>query len=364
MRLLASGVDTLNLAVWGVVREGALELLGDVQERARVNEEAQVFSFPVTDRRFECRAYGQRGYTYWASSPDFELVVGRSAVGKFPPVLVQVHSACLHGVGVDQAVDEVERLCRLDLFAGGFEAGVSRIDLHADFQGFDLSTADLDRFVGYGRYRQAFEESRRVMQMGSRWTGMQFGRDAVVARLYDKSAEIAKNGTNSWWLDLWASTEDYDAESPAVRVEFQMRREALRDFQTKTADEVLASTQDYWRYLTQWLTLRIPIAGNGRRRRWPLDPRWVEVQGVQLASTMTGVVRRRIEDATELRLVQGIQGYATSLAAVRGHRNHEDAMADIGRLVDAYLAAKGLRFDAEVRRKLDRRLQVSLPGRI
>ena len=142
-------------------------------------------------------------------------------------------------------------------------------------------------------------------------------------------------------------------------MEFQFRREALADFQTKSVDEVIASVQDFWHYGTaKWLSLRIPT-GDPRRRRWRLDPAWEEVQAVRIAPTMTGVVRRRIEQALELKLLQGIQGYATSLAVVRGRDRRGEAMTDIGTLIDRYLAERGLAFKDEVSRKRARRLSVT-----
>lgn len=210
---------------------------------------------------------------------------------------------------------------------GAFTEGVSRIDLHADMQGWHLRTADLDRFVGYGRHRRAFEDNRQVFQSGSRLSGFMFGRDALVARIYDKTAQIRKDGI-SWLPDLWG--ENFDPGAPVWRVEFQFRREAIADFQARTVDEVIASVQDVWRYgSVKWLTLRLPT-GDPRRRRWRLDPAWEEVQAVRIAPTMTGLVRRRIDQASELRLLQGIQGYATSLAAVRGRNGREEAMRTLG----------------------------------
>ncbi len=354
MRLLASGDDTLNLSIRGTVRESVWDLLAEVQRRAQDKEEAELLSFPVTEEAFACRPYGRRGYTYWLSSPDYELVMGRST--RFPEALVELHSPFLHSMGIDAALDQVERLLRLDLFAGPFKEGVSRIDLHADLQGWHLRTADLDRFVGYGRHRRAFEDNRQVFQSGSRLSGFMFGRDALVARIYDKTAEIRKHGV-SWLPDLWG--ENFDPGSPVWREEFQFRRAALADFQTKTVDEVIASVQDLWHYGTvKWLSLRLPT-GDPRRRRWPVDPAWEEVREVRIAPTMTGVVRRRIEQASELKLLQGIQGYATSLAAARGCDRRDHAMTDIGTLIPRYLAEKGLTFESEVARKRARRLSVT-----
>jgi hypothetical protein len=169
MRLLASGIDTLNLSVRGAVQESVWDLLAEVQKRARVSEDDEMVSFPITEEAFECRPYGWRGYTYWLSSHDFELMVGRST--KFRAVLVQLHSAFLHSMGIDASVDQVERLLRLDVLAGPFKEAVSRIDLHADVQDWKLQTADLDRFVGYGRHRRAFEENRQVFQSGTKLSG-------------------------------------------------------------------------------------------------------------------------------------------------------------------------------------------------
>ncbi len=354
MKLLASGIDTVNLAVWGAVREPVWDLLAEAQERARMNEASQLCSFPITDEAFECRPHGRRGYAYWLSSPDFELIVGRST--KFPPVLVELHSAFLHSMGVDAALDQVERLFRNDLFAGPFKNCVSRIDLHADLQGWKPRTAELGRFVGYGRHRRAFEDNRQVFESGSQLAGFMFGKDALVARIYDKSAEIRKHGV-SWLTDLWG--EEFDPNLPVWRVEYQFRREVLAEHHLKTVDEVIASVQDLWHYgSVKWLTLRTPTA-DPRRRRWPLDPTWEEVQAVRIAPTMTGVVRRRIEQASELKLVQGIQGYATSLAAVRGDEGRDAAMKYIGSLIPDYLTERGLTFEAEVARKRARRLNVT-----
>ena len=94
---------------------------------------------------------------------------------------------------------------------------------------------------------------------------------------------------------------------------------------------MIASVQDLWHYGTvKWLSLRVPT-GDPRRRRWPVDPGGRRSGAVRIAPTMTGVVRRRIEEASESKLLQGIQGYATSLAAVRGRNRRDEAMTDIGR---------------------------------
>lgn len=74
---------------------------------------------------------------------------------------------------------------------------------------------------------------------------------------------------------------------------------------------------------------------------------------------MTGVVRRRIEQASEVKLLQGTQGYATSLAAVRGREQRNEVLTDIGTLIPRYLGESVLTFEGEVFRKRARRLSTT-----
>ena len=298
MRLLASGIDTLNLSVRGAIRQSVWELLAEMQRRARKKEASELVSFAVTEQAFECRPYGRRGYTYWLSSPDYELILGRST--KFPEALVELHSPFLHSMGIGAALDQVERLFRLDLFAGPFKRGCR---VSTCTRTCRAGICEQRTWTGSWVTVATGGPSRTTVRCSSRGPGCQgfmFGRDALVARIYDKTAQIRKDGI-SWLPDLWG--ENLDPGAPVWRVEFQFRREAIADFQARTVDEVIASVQDVWRYgSVKWLTLRLPT-GDPRRRRWRLDPAWEEVQAVRIAPTMTGLVRRRIDQASELRLL-------------------------------------------------------------
>ena len=132
LRVLASGVDTLHASARGVVRPEVWYLLEEAKRRAQFEDEEVAFDFPVTSGAFLLRPHGWRGYTYWLSSPDFELMLGRSE--KFPAVVCQLHAAYLHSVGVAWALELVELLLRRDVLASSYEMLVSRLDLYADIQ--------------------------------------------------------------------------------------------------------------------------------------------------------------------------------------------------------------------------------------
>jgi hypothetical protein len=160
----------------------------------------------------------------------------------------------------------------------------------------------------------------------------------------------------SWLPDLWG---DPSADEPVWRVEFQCRRPVLVDFSLRTVDEALAGLQDLWHYATRsWLTYRHPT-NDQRVRRWPVDPIWQAVQAVRRSPGMLGVVRRRLLQANEERLVQGLQGYLSGLAALRGWRELAVAVERAQGLVEDYLRSRERTWASEVQRKAERLMAVT-----
>jgi hypothetical protein len=90
-----------------------------------------------------------------------------------------------------------------------------------------------------------------------------------------------------------------------------------------------------------------------------VDSRWEEVRSIRLSPSSTGVVRRRIEQATLERIVMGLWGYVTSLAALRDRPELEDALRELRRQLELYIASRNRSFRAEVVRKRLRHLSVS-----
>ncbi|MBO0687724.1 MAG: hypothetical protein J2P45_31635 [Candidatus Dormibacteraeota bacterium] len=346
-------MDTLHLSARGTVRGELWEELERSKRRAHGADEEVRFDFPETSGSFLLRPYGWRGYAYWLSSPDLELMLGRSE--RFPAAVVQLHAAYLHSVGVDWALEFVELLLRHDVFSGPYELLVSRLDLYADLQGWAPVLEDLHRFIGYGRNRRAFGERHESFIRGHRLTGLMFGRDALVARLYDKTLEIRQRGV-SWLPDLWGPGSDGE---PIWRLEFQYRREALVEFNLRGVPETLASLQDLWRYATSdWLSLRTPTP-NRQRTRWPLDSVWEEVQAVEIVPSSTGAVRRRLQQASLQRIVLGLWGYLTALGALRQRPDLEASIAELRRQLERHMEERDRSFPAEVARKRARYLGVT-----
>jgi len=198
-----------------------------------------------------------------------------TASDRLPTFRVQPRAEFLHGVGAPGAADWFRG--QLEAVVGLLELSVSRVDLHGDFQGWELSGDDRTRFVCRARSRATYEDDGTL-------TGFVFGKrksGTLGCRIYDKTAEILRSGA-AYWPDLWSAAAGYDPGEPVWRVESEFSRQILGQFGLRSPESVIESAGALWSYATtEWLTLRIPSADT-TRSRWAVDPTWEQVRRAAL----------------------------------------------------------------------------------
>ncbi len=259
MRELASGVDALYLSARGVVSPALLAHLEDRRSWAQeVKRAAPCEIGPLT---FGIAPHGWGKYRFCLDHANTRIGITTSR--RLPTIRVQPRAQYLHAVGPAAVVDAVHELLAPDF--GELTFSVARVDLFADWQGFALTAADAGRFVCRADARRTYEHAGTL-------TGFDFGSRSThtfTARIYDKTAETAGKGAD-WWTQVWGGR--YVPGQPVIRVEFEVGRQALREFGLDTPAQVLAAAGDLWAYASgQWLTFRSPTADR-TRSRWPLAP--------------------------------------------------------------------------------------------
>lgn len=221
------------------------------------------------------------------------------------------------------------------------------MDIYADFQGWVPRPHDYGRFVTRSRRNTSHIA---IHHNGRHFTGFTFGRNAMVARLYDKSAEIAHSGKD-WMRTVWC--DRLDPLRPVWRMEFKLRREVLAQCSLSDPEAVVENRQDLWAYATRWLSLRSPRPRE-RRTRWPVANAWVQLSRAALGAPQSSLVRQRIKKHEESVLVRGLAGYASSLAALAGVSDLDVTMLVSRRRVLEYMDATGRDFRELVRVKRER----------
>lgn len=323
-------------------RLDGIELL---KVRAQETGQAQL-DLMADDRKALVQPSGWGSYRYWLRCGDFDVFVGRGR--NLPPVYVRVASEFLHEVGPLDALADLKSFVRTLLLSEAHQAVCSRVDAYGDFQGWVPRSDDYDRFITRSRRNTSHIA---VHHDGRRFTGFTFGRDAMVARLYDKSLEIAHSG-KGWMREVWG--DRLDPFAPVWRLEFQLRRQVLAECSLTMPEDVVAQRQSLWAYAMRWLSLREPTPG-APRTRWPVADAWAQLARAQGGVTPSPLVRKRIREHDEAVLVRGLTGYASSLAAATGV-SVDVAMLVFRRRVGDYMDATGRDFRELVQAKRARKL--------
>jgi hypothetical protein len=374
LAVVAAGIDNIYASAPGVPNEDALATALAHKAAAVELGEPSIWFVPEAQRDFLVRSHGWHRYPVWLHSPAMEVSIGDGRA--LPAVYVRLHSAFIHQHGVEFAVDEAERVraalvdsavaaapgagdgwphpgCREAALpdALGSTLKASRVDLYVDTQGWEPKRSDLDRYVSRGVAKTDYVTTHH---RGRRFSGFTFGQGAVVARIYNKTLELKSRG-QTWPRAIW---KDVDPDRPVWRVEFQFRREALQAFGVDSVGDALVDRQGLWEYGTsQWLSLRVRAPGDSNRWRSHITREWWTIQRAEIGSPCSPLVRVRMQAACEQKLVQGLGGYATALAAAAGvDGDPERVLQVLAPKLSEYMRRKGTTFEDVVARKRELRL--------
>ena len=347
--MLCTGIDSLYVSFRGDLRSEVAGVLEGLKEKAQEEGQPEVLDLPGTTKALVL-ASGWGRYRYRLRCDGFDVFFG-SGTG-LPTVYVRLLSSLIHEVGPANALAEVNLFINGPLIAVVDEIRCSRVDMYTDFQGWEPRPEDYQRFV-VRSWKNTSHMAIHHDGARRRFTGFTFGRDAMVARLYDKSLEITHSGKD-WMREVWG--EEMNPALAVWRLEFQLRRQLLRECGIDTPEQVIDRRIQLWKYSTQWLSLREP-RHETRRVRWPVDNVWVQLAELEVSPPVSPLIRQRLKQHEESVLVRGLAGYASSLAAISGVSDLDVTMAVSRRRVADYMKATGRDFDDLVlaKRRRDQR---------
>ncbi len=340
LRELASGVDALYLSGRAELPKQFLARLED--GRAWAAQAKRPAPFELGELVFGIAPHGWGMYRFCLEHAMARI--GISTSRHLPTVRVQPRSEFLHAVGPEAAVTTLQQILCPELRQLRF--WVNRVDLFADWQGWELTLDDAARFV-------CRADARRTYEVGGTLTGFEFGSRTTktfLARLYDKTADMAAKD-NGWWFEVWG--ERYVPGTPVHRLEFEIGRQGLQEFDLNTPAQVFDAAGDLWAYATgQWLTHRSPT-DDRTRSRWSLSPQWSSVQGATLSHQAVGLERLRLARRSRSieKLLPGLNGYLASMGALLGTHFIDDTLRAIGHHLRTYEIVSHTAFSERVARR-------------
>lgn len=218
---------------------------------------------------------------------------------------------------------------------------VSRVDIAIDTDMFNFEVKDRESFLSRSRQKGEYTGNEEILleeEVGefgqtvlyhkdTKFTGFTFGKGDLMARVYNKHFEIS-NGRSykkdkSFFKKIW-DTHGWNQSKDVWRIEFQIRRESLRQFYISGDDkrtfadasaiEAMTYVQSLLPYLlTKWLTYRVP-SKNKNHAEWKIDPRWEQLaeQSVKKFGINDRIRLKPQFDTDEL--AKSLKGYLVSYA--------------------------------------------------
>jgi hypothetical protein len=343
-RELLSGIDSLDLTCKVPAPGGLLAELINLKAEAG-GDRRQAVTFEVGDVTLRVAATGMG--VWWPVRLEHrrgQLGIGDAA--NRPAWRVSLSAEALHVEGANRLVAFWRGIIET-LTGAPVVLMASRLDVHADFAGLDITEADRPGFVCRSG-RHSVEVENGALET------LYFGRGGdVTVRLYDKLAEVQASGKGGYLLGLYGEA-GLRADESVQRVEAQLRAKPLRQLGVVTAEDAIDKRGAVYLYAVEkWLRLTVPGSAT-RRERATDDPRWSIVQAAKLAAGAAAAARVLPDRHAPMldSLVPMVAGCAVSAGEALDLSDFAAVWRQLGLLVGGYLEDRGRDFAAEVRARL------------
>ena len=239
--------------------------------QSKESQNNKLAQFSIGDHLFEVKDRGRSVYKYILRDHWYQIQISGPYTGHTPLAYVQLSSEALTFEG-PYAMEEDLRgvVSSLGIISG--DATVSRVDLCVDL----ITDTDIEQIL-----ERAWVTRARTFNYYSdqrRFSGLTIGLGGdISARLYNKTIELEKSG-KEYLKDIWADL-GWQSGQQVWRLEFQLKRNTLRQLNIRTFSEFMDRLGSVWQYATsEWLRLTCPDPTDKTKGRWPIHHMWEELQ--------------------------------------------------------------------------------------
>ncbi|CCK81563.1 hypothetical protein [Desulfobacula toluolica] len=315
IEILASNIDTLRLSI-NIVWENSyfFAVLSEAKTIARLDKIDLPVPFIINDTDdeyfFSIKEHGSQGYEWILNNSEYSLLIGnwRQPQSR-PSVLLTIRSETLWRKGPFEAIFFIINFLKK---VGGklTQIKISRLDLCVDtlFPEKLWSVNILDHRVTRASDTKIFHSNKNL-------SGITIGKNKFSARLYDKPLEIQQQSNKTWFFNIWG-LESVPADYKIIRVEFQLRREDIKELGIISINDLFNLIQNIWSYCTKdWLKFQDNPGKQSHQRK---TLKWWEIiqNGFNNMSPGNPLIRSKALNADKDRLSQQIVGLMSSFAAL------------------------------------------------
>lgn len=332
--LLSQGLDRLKIGYY--VEFGSqflFDLLGDAKLQAQESKQVVPIKLgPDENYYYNVHDRGrQGGYAFWISRADVNIFIStRTDYLRTPNVFIDIGSASCWSPGYNTVLQFIVRMLRI--YSGKIiRNSISEVHLCSDFIGLDVSELGIehfDRWITRARKLNTYYDRTKLTGVtldqneddpqSAIETGIVLGKGDIALRIYDKICEIQKNNSKqSLFASVWGR-EEFD-EDPVTRVEFQLRKNVIRQFRIKTLEQLFDNLDGLWQYCTtEWARFcEEPYDRENRHQdRAQIDPWWKIVQELNWGKETIIIRKKPLPQKDKNQLIDQMIGCALNVAAI------------------------------------------------
>lgn len=357
---LLCGIDTIDLGLYVIWGPGWKRRLHNLDKKKQLARKKDGLLIPMPSGRicnFRPNGKGEN-YRYHLQFEAYNLYIGIAARPETSPnVYLSINAKTIWLQGIETALSWVAE--DLKTIGGGSIQRVqaSRVDLCCDFMipdglSYEFLHSHKATHNRKGKLFWGEDDEVETYYVGVKGAPIQL-------RIYNKGIEVnLKGGAKLWFLELWQR----ESTDNIWRVEFQLRRPALKEFGINSLDDLKEKKAGVWCNLTsKCFSLRLP--DNEKTERRTIHPFWCAVQECFQQNGPAKEVKRLRKSAVAVSPewhLSHINGCLSSFAAFLGITNRYDALRELQIRLDRSKNAKD--FEDDCNKKAIQRGTLSREG--
>lgn len=348
MRML--GIDTIEFGIDVEDYEGNFcKLIEEIdKKRTEAQTDYKKQFIEINGMKFIVNRKGQGFYSYKIECEQFYICFMSHSIKNNSPIFVRFMSEYLWEHGYEKAYRMFMKWFQ-KLNVKIIDTRISRLDICFDTDEIKFVEDNIEDFVTKANKIARYYVDNDY-HINKQFSGMTFGRGGVLScRIYNKTEEIKKS-QKYWFKNVW-NEYGSDNNKTVWRVEFQIRRKALKELNIDKVNDIKENLESVWGYLTQkWLIMK--KKGKDKNiSRWKTHLSWVLVQQATSNYIPIAGFRECVKKGNTDILMNLAIGAMTSIAAIKNYNNINETYLDITRFMKEKNNKNDTTFQEEVEKK-------------
>ncbi len=225
-----TGPDIHN---YNLLIDNLLSLKFEARGQKNENKSFGQFQFDFNGSSFQVLPSTVRGFSVTVQNSDVSIHLKKLqiTIDQNPFCKVEFRASFLQRFGYLSAIQKVNQFLK-DNIISNYTIKISEIHLHCDVQGYNFSILDFHRTKTRTRNNRYYDDeigNDSYYYSGRSFQGFMKGGGDYLMRVYNKTKEIKKFPNKSYIEGLWRTNKNYDKTKEVFRIEFQIRREKLKN---------------------------------------------------------------------------------------------------------------------------------------